>query len=110
MNYKIGETITHKSFSPKGSLHKESIFGKRTPPNLDTAYHIRKPLESIRTLGQIEKIVDKNVKNAVLKVLRETNLSDSTKFIPPQVFFTTYANGSKKQRFSYPIKMVIRFP
>lgn len=105
VNYKMGDQIiTHKSFSPKGSLHKESIFGKRTPPNHETAYHIRKPLESIRTLGQVEKIVDINVKNAVLKVMSKANLSDSTKFIPQQVFFRTYANGSKKTKVFLPNK------
>lgn len=105
INYKYGDKIiSHKSFAPRGSLHKDSIYGKRTPPNLKTAYHIRKPLESIRTMGQVEKIVDENVKNAVIKVLRKAKLSDSNTFVPQQVFFRTYANGSRKTKVFLPNK------
>ena len=68
------------------------------------AYHIRKPLESLRTMGKVEKIVDENVKKAILKVLKKANLSDSNTFVPQQVFFRTYAIGSKKTKVFLPIK------
>lgn len=97
-------TISHRSFSPRGSLHKDSIYGKRTPPNVKTAYHIRKPLESIRTVGQIEKIVDVNVRNAVLKVLKKTHLSNRDSFQPHKVFFRTKADGSKTTKVFLPNK------
>ncbi len=56
--------------SVKGSLHKESVFGKRTPPNQITAYHIRKPLSSFRTLRQVEKIVDPIIRKIVIDALK----------------------------------------
>jgi hypothetical protein len=110
VNYKSGDiTISNRGFVPRGSLHKESIYGKRTPPNLKTAYHIRKPLESIRTMGQVEKIVDLNVKNAVLKVLRNANLSDAYTFSPQQVFLRIMLMVPKRRRYSFPTKTVIQF-
>ncbi|MDA8762673.1 hypothetical protein N9M92_00425 [Flavobacteriaceae bacterium] len=105
VNYKAGDQIvSNRGFAPRGSLHRDSMYGKRTPPNLKTAYHIRKPLESIRTMGQVEKIVDVNVKNAVLKVLKNANLSDENTFSPQQVFFKNYVNGSKKTKVFLPNK------
>ena len=103
--YKNGKTIiSQKSFSPRGSLHRESVYGKRTPPNLETAYHIRKPLESIRTLGQVEKIVDINVKKVIYNILKKGNLSEDFSFVPSQVFFNTLPNGSKKTKVFLPNK------
>ena len=54
------------------------------------AYHIRKPLESLRTMGKVEKIVDENVKKAILKVLKKANLSDSNTFVPPFIFLQSW--------------------
>ena len=53
-----GKVIENSSIAVRGSLHKDSVFGKRTPPNLETAYHMRKSLAAINTLSQIDKIVD----------------------------------------------------
>ena len=96
--------LSQRCFSPRGTLHRESVYGKRTPPNLETAYHIRKPLESIRTLGQVQKIVDEKVRNAVIKVLEKANLSNEHTFVPSQVFFKTKANGQKITKVFLPNK------
>ena len=64
------------------------------------AYHFRNPLESVRTMGQVEKIVDENVKKAVLKVLKKANLSDSNTFVPQQVFLGPMPMVQKRQKFS----------
>lgn len=97
-------TISQRSFSPRGSLHKDSIYGKRTSPNEKPAYHIRKPLESIRTVTQIEKIVDANVRNAVFKVLKKAHLSNRDSFVPHKVFFRTKADGRKTTKVFLPNK------
>jgi hypothetical protein len=55
-------------------------------------------------MGQVEKIVDENVKKPVHKVLKKANLSDLNTFVPQQVFFRTYANGSKKTKVFLPNK------
>jgi len=105
LDYKFhDQEISQRSFSPRGPLHKESIFGKRTPPNLKTAYHIRKPLESLRTIGQVEKIVDEKVKKEVLKVLKRAHPSEPQTFAPNQVFFQTRANGKKYTKVFLPNK------
>mgnify|MGYP007024786477 CR=1 FL=1 len=96
--------LSQRCFSPRGPLHKESIYGKRTPPNLQTAYHIRKPLESLRTLGQVEKIVDEKVRDAVMKVLKKANLSNEQSFLPSNVFFKIKANGQKSTKVFLPNK------
>ena len=44
------------------------------------------------------------MKNAVIKVLRKAKLSDSNTFVPQQVFFRTYANGSRKTKVFLPNK------
>ena len=111
MEYKIGDQIfSRNSFSPRGSLHRDSIYGRRKPPTLKTAYHIRKPLESIRTMGQVQKIVDENVKKAVMKVLDRANLSEAHSFSPYKVFFTTKANGQRTSKVSLPNKNGDRVP
>ncbi|MEK9565603.1 MAG: HNH endonuclease domain-containing protein [Flavobacteriaceae bacterium] len=54
--------------SVRGSIHKETIFGKRTSPeDLQEAYHIRKNLTQIKTQKQVSKIVDPEVRKAVLE-------------------------------------------
>lgn len=70
--------------SVKGSLHKESVFGLRTPPDQISSYHIRKPIDSLRTMRQVEKIVDPVVRQLILDVIeREGGPQGET--IPPGI-------------------------
>ncbi len=65
--YKNGKKYKSKGYAARGSLHKEFVFGKRTPPAKDEAYHIRKSLESLKTEKQINKIVDDKIREIVHK-------------------------------------------
>ena len=111
IEYSIGDQIFRRdNFSPRGSLHRDSIYGKRKPPNLNKAYHIRKPLESIRTMVQVQKIVDEKVKKAVIRVLGNAKLLDAQSFSPHKVFFRTKANGQLISKVSLPNKNGDRVP
>ncbi len=55
---KNGVEYKNVGVAARGPLHKESIYGKRTAPNASTAFHIRKPLESLTTDKHLDKIVD----------------------------------------------------
>lgn len=101
--------IENSSIAVRGSLHKDSVFGKRTPPNLETGYHMRKSLAAINTLSQIDKIVDSRVKLAVLKTLDDAGISESTNFIPKNVFFILGETEGWSLRSSYLMQMEILF-
>jgi CRISPR-associated endonuclease Csn1 len=53
------------NLSPKGKLHKDSYYGKRTSPDGAEAFHIRKPITSILSAKQVSKIVDPAVRELV---------------------------------------------
>lgn len=60
----------NQQLSVRGSLHKESIYGLRKRPNSAlSCYHIRKPVESIQTLKQLDKVVDPVVRNILLETV-----------------------------------------
>ncbi|MBL6870364.1 MAG: hypothetical protein ISQ98_01430 [Flavobacteriaceae bacterium] len=69
--FKQGEKV-YENFclSVRGSLHKESVYGKRkSPEDQQEAFHLRKPLHLISTLKQVIKIVDPHVRAAVLEAI-----------------------------------------
>lgn len=69
--YKMGSDIVFNTQrSVRGSLHKESVYGLRKRPNSAlSCFHIRKPVESIQTMKQLDKVVDPVVKSILLKTL-----------------------------------------
>lgn len=81
--------------SVRGSLHKESVYGKRkTLHSLEEAYHIRKPLDSIQTEKQVLKIVDPVVRASVLEAIENAGgFSGDT--VPRNAFFYTNNEGFK---------------
>lgn len=63
---KIVQTNSSKDgLSPKGKLHKDSYYGKRTTPDGIESYHIKKPISSLTTAKQISKIVDYSIRELV---------------------------------------------
>lgn len=73
--------------SVRGSLHKESIYGKRkAPKGAQESYHIRKPLHTFETLHQINKIVDPIVLELVLEALENAGGFNSDR-VPRNAFF-----------------------
>ena len=64
---KNGREYTNTGLAARGALHKETAYGKRTIPQGSTAYHVRKPIESITTKKQINKIVDARIRKLILE-------------------------------------------
>ena len=79
------------AISIRGLLHKDSLFGKRTPPDAKTAMHMRRSLKSIKTLSQVEKIVDPVIRALVKKQLRRGGEDREN-------HFSLCLNGRKCQR------------
>jgi CRISPR-associated endonuclease Csn1 len=64
---KNGLTFKSVGMAVRGQLHKENLYGFRTPPSGESAYHIRKSVESLKTDKQLEKIVDVKIKEIIIK-------------------------------------------
>jgi len=86
----------------RGQLHKETVFGKRTF-NGEEAFHVRKPIDSLTTEKQLEKVVDSTIKNLILKRVQE--LGGFVKGnIPANTFFIVDENGIKQPQIFLPNK------
>ena len=64
------QRLTSNVKSIRGSLHKDTLYGKRTPPLLNEGLHIRKPLTVIKTTSQLAKIVDPKIKAIISKKIQ----------------------------------------
>ena len=69
-NHQVVRRIAQKSndtvhLAPKGKLHKDSYYGKRTSPKGNDAFHIRKSINSLITAKQVSKIVDSSIRELV---------------------------------------------
>lgn len=69
-NHQVARRIAQKSnetihLAPKGKLHKDSYYGKRTSPQGIDAFHIRKPINTLNTAKQVSKIVDDSIRELV---------------------------------------------
>jgi CRISPR-associated endonuclease Csn1 len=94
---KISKTVTkngekHRSvgFAARGQLHKETVFGKRQPPNHNEAYHIRKPITGLKDKKQIDKVVDDKIRQLILEHLRDNcgvDISNDKFSVPKDAFF-----------------------
>lgn len=122
---KNGQVHRNVGVAARGQLHKETVFGKRNF-NGDEAYHVRKPIESLTTLKQVDKVVDAAIKNLIHKRIQirlyelndEIFLSTNAKkdketekeienyekkgIIPTKVFFIVDDNGAKKPQIFLP--------
>lgn len=77
----------------RGSLHKETIFGKRTSPeDQQESYHIRKNLSEIKTQKQVVKIVDPQVRKVVLEAIESAG-GFKGEFIPNDAFYSKTKSG-----------------
>lgn len=72
-------------------LHKETLFGKRTPPGLTEGLHVRKPLKIIKTVSQAEKIVDPVIRELVLEAYKKSGSRNNQ--IPLEAFFDKRNDG-----------------
>jgi len=87
-----GVKVLNRGWSVRGMLHKETIFGKRTPPGMSEGLHVRKPLQSIKILSQIDKIVDPVIRELVREAVKsDSNGSSQISF---STFFSKASDGS----------------
>lgn len=95
--------VIHKNtgVAARGQLHKESVYGLRKAPNSNKAYHIRKPLESLTTEKQLDKIVDDSIRLLILKRINQLGGFIKGK-IPKETFFIIDENGKKQPKIFLP--------
>lgn len=99
---KNGKKHTNKGVAARGQLHKETVFGKRIF-NGEEAFHVRKPIESIETAKQIDKVVDETTRLLILKRVNELGGFVKDK-VPANTFFVADENGVKQPQIFLPNK------
>jgi CRISPR-associated endonuclease Csn1 len=99
---KNGIKHLNKGVAARGQLHKETVFGKRNF-NGEEAYHVRKPIESLETAKQIDKIVDETTRLLILKRVNELGGFVKDK-VPANTFFIVDGNGVKQPQIFLPNK------
>lgn len=99
---KNGKKHTNKGVAARGQLHKETVFGKRTF-NGEEAFHVRKPIESLETAKQIDKVVDETTRLLILKRVNELGGFVKDK-VPANTFFIVDENGIKQPQIFLPNK------
>ena len=92
--FKKGDKIFENfCLSVRGSLHKESVYGKRiSPEDGQESYHLRKPLALITTEKQVHKIVDPSVRKIVFEAVENAGGFQGDK-VPRGAFFSVDKEG-----------------
>ncbi len=99
---KNGKKHKNIGVAARGQLHKETVYGKRTF-NGEEAFHVRKPIESLETAKQIEKVVDETIRLLILKRVNELGGFVKDK-VPANIFFMVDENGIKQPQIFLPNK------
>lgn len=99
---KNGNVYKNVGVAARGQLHKETVFGKRTF-NGEEAFHVRKPIESLETAKQIDKVVDETTRLLILKRVNELSGFVKDK-VPVNTFFVADENGVKQPQIFLPNK------
>ena len=91
---KAGDTVYENyCLAVRGSLHKETIMGKRiSPEDQQEAFHIRKNLSQLKTKKQVLKIVDPVIRNTVIEAV-ENSGGFQGENIPSKAFFSQDDEG-----------------
>lgn len=100
---KNGKVYSNVGIAARGQLHKETVFGKRTAPFSDEAFHVRKPIDVLQTEKHIEKVVDLAIKKLVRERVDELGGFVKGK-IPANTFFIVDENGVKQPQIFLPNK------
>ena len=102
---KEGRTFKNKGVAARGQLHKETVYGKRKSPfQLEKAFFVRKPLESLTTLKHIGKIVDPVIRNLILARIDSLGGLQSDNKLPDDLFFAIDDNGNRLPQIFLPNK------
>ncbi|NLP56552.1 type II CRISPR RNA-guided endonuclease Cas9 [Lutibacter sp. B1] len=99
---KNGKKHKNIGVAARGQLHKETVFGKRTFKG-EEAFHVRKPIESLETAKQIDKVVDETIRMLILKRVNELGGFVKDR-VPANTFFIIEENGIKKPQIFLPNK------
>ncbi len=99
---KNGQVYKNIGVAARGQLHKETVFGKRNF-NGEEAYHVRKPIESLTTLKQIDKVVDESTRLLILKRVEELGGFVKDK-VPANTFFVVDEYGINQPQIFLPNK------
>nr|WP_314896058.1 type II CRISPR RNA-guided endonuclease Cas9 [uncultured Flavobacterium sp.] len=99
---KNGQVYKNVGVAARGQLHKETVFGKRNF-NGEEAFHVRKPIESLTTEKQIEKVVDESTRFLILKRVQELGGFVKDK-VPSNTFFVVDENGINQPQIFLPNK------
>lgn len=99
---KNGKTHVNVGVAARGQLHKETVYGKRTF-NGEEAFHVRKPIESLTTEKQLEKVVDETIKRLIKKRIQELG-GFAKGNIPANTFFVVDENGVNQPQIFLPNK------
>lgn len=99
---KNGKKYKNVGVAARGQLHKETVFGKRTHKG-EEAFHVRKPIDSLETAKQIDKVVDETTKMLILKRIDELGGFVKDK-VPANTFFIVDENGIKLPQIFLPNK------
>ena len=101
-----GNVYINKGIAARGSLHRDFVYGKRTPTDYATAYHIRKPLESINTKTHVEKIADRIIRQLVERRIEEIGgyEGDKKDKVPKGTFFSFSDSGNRIPMIHLPNK------
>ena len=100
---KNGKIYKNAGVAARGQLHKETVFAKRKAPNSEEAFHVRKPIDNLTTEKQLEKVVDKTIKQLIFKRINVLGGFVKGK-IPPDTFFVVDENGLKQPQIFLPNK------
>lgn len=99
---KKGENTYHNlCVTVNGSIHKETIFGLRTPPDRITSYHIRKPITAIKTKKHIEKVVDPVIRKMLMDAVIK-GVGPDEDDIPPGILTQKNDEGVLKSKIYLP--------
>lgn len=98
--------VSHRKYNPvitkrnlgtaaRGQLHKESVYGRRkSPDETEHSYHIRKPIETLTTLGQVDKVVDPVIRKLIHERITRIGGYEKGKNIPKNAFYETDIEGN----------------
>jgi len=101
---KNGNLYKNIGVAARGQLHKETVFGKRKAPDCnENHFHIRKPIESLTTQKQIDKVVDKTIRSLIVKQIQVLGGFVKGK-VPENTFFIVDENGIKHPQIFLPNK------
>lgn len=100
---KNGKIYKNRGVAARGQLHKETVFGKRSAPFSDEAFHVRKAIDHITTDKQLEKVVDLTIKKLLRKRIQELGGFVKGK-VPMNTFFVVDEEGVKQPQVFLPNK------